>query len=147
MGLSPDALIVQSTTRARAAARRDTFPVFRPDDPALLRIVELLPTRERAREALANYKRTRGTALMNIGDLDRRCGDAANQDAPECHWRTLADLILDDIDSITSVFRRSATLEDQYSGADADALVRLGRYFVLLKFEGIEQALAEKGRR
>jgi predicted acylesterase/phospholipase RssA len=147
MGLSPDAVIVQSAVRAHAAARRDTFRVFSPDDPTLLRMVDLLPSRERAYKALADYKRTRSIAPINVGDLDMRCASATNRDAPECHWRTLVDVILDDIDSIISVFRRSATLEDQYIDADADALVRLGRYFVLLKFADIQQALAGKDRR
>jgi hypothetical protein len=147
IGLSPDAVIVQSATRARTAVRRDTFHLRPPNDPALTRIVELLPSSEKARQALAGYKRTPLTGSINISDLDRRCGVAANRDAAECYWRTLADLILDDIDGITAVFRRSATLEDQYSTAEADALVRLGRHFVLLKLTDIEQAVTEKAKR
>jgi predicted acylesterase/phospholipase RssA len=144
IGLAPDATIVQSATRPRASARRDYFRPRLPDDPALARIVELVPNREAAREALANYARTRGATPMSVGDLDKRCRDTASRDAPECHWRTLADLILDDIDHVAAVFRRSATLEDQYSAADVDALTRLGRYFVLLKLAEIEEKLAAK---
>lgn len=144
IGLAPDATIVQSATTPRASARRDYFRPRLPDDPALARVVELVPNRKAAREALANYARTRGATLMNVGDLDKRCRDAAIRDAPECHWRTLADLILGDIDHVGAVFRRSATLEDQYSAADVDALTRLGRYFVLLKLAEIEEKLAAK---
>lgn len=147
IGLAPDAAIVQSATRPRAEGRRDYFRPRLATDPALARIVELLPNREAARQALADYARTRGSTPMRVGDLDTRCREAVNRDAPECHWRTLADMILDDIDRVAEVFRRSATLEDQYSAADAAALVRLGRYFVLLKLADIEEKLAAKVER
>jgi predicted acylesterase/phospholipase RssA len=146
IGLAPDAAIVQSTKRSRAEVRRDHFWPRQPDDPALGRLVEVVPKQGLARLALSNYARTRGSAPMNVGDLDQRCQDLANRDAAECHWRTLADIILDDIDWVTMTFQRAATLEDQYSSEDADALVRLGRYFVLLKRSDIEEALASKGR-
>lgn len=138
---APDATIVQLATRSRAVARRDQFRPRHPDDPALARIAKLVPDSDAAHAALANYARTRGTAPMNVGNLDKRCRDGAAHDAPECHWRTLADLILDDIDLVAAVFRRSKTLEDQYSAADADALTRLGRYFVILKLAEIEEKL------
>lgn len=147
IGLAPDAAIVQPATRPRAEGRRDYFRPRLPADPALARIVELLPNREAARQPLADYARTRGTTPMRVGDLDNLCREAANRDAPECHWRTLAEMILDDIDRVAAVFRRSATLEDQYSAADAAALVRLGRYFVLLKLADIEEKLATKVER
>jgi predicted acylesterase/phospholipase RssA len=144
IGLAADATIVQSATRPRTTVRRDYFRPRLPDDPALAGMVELVPNREAARQALANYARTRGATPMNVGDLEKRCQDPASRDAPECHWRTLADLILDDIDHVAAVFRRSATLEDQYSAADVDALTRLGRYFVLLKLAEIEEKLADR---
>jgi len=146
LGLSPDAAIVQSVTRARAEARRDVFLQQRLSAEALARIVNLLPARDNGRRALADYLRTR-SGPMNISDVDSRCAEPAKRDAPECHWRTLADLVLDDIDAITAVFRRSATLEDQYSPEHAEALVRLGRYFVLLRLAEIKQALATAGNR
>jgi len=142
IGLSPDAVIVQTTTRPRAEGRRDFLRPRLPTDPALVRMVEIMPNHDAASQALADYARTRGSQPMNIGDLDTRCLEEINHDAPECHWRTLVDMILDDIDHITAVFKSSATLEDQYSAADADALVRLGRYFVLLKLAEIDEALA-----
>lgn len=144
IGLTPDAVIVQSAMRPRTEVRRDVFRPRLPTDPSLARIVDLLPNRGAARQALASYARTRGSTPMRVGDLDKRCSEAVNRDTPECHWRILADLILDDIDHVAAVFRRSATLEDQYSATDADALVRLGRYFVLLKFADIEEKLATK---
>ncbi len=148
IGLAPDATIVQSTKRPRAEIRRDYFRPRKPDDPALARLVEIVPERDLARQAVAAYARTRGLAPMNISDLDTRCREPANVDAAECHWRTFADIVLDDIDRVAAIFRQSATLQDQYSVGDADALVRLGRYFVLLKLGEIEQKLAIKtGRR
>jgi hypothetical protein len=75
IGLSPDAVIVQSAIRSWKGARRDTFQPLPPDDPALARIVELLPTRGEARTALAGYRRTRGPVALNIGNLDERCSE------------------------------------------------------------------------
>lgn len=148
IGLAPDAMIVQSSKRPRSEVRRDYFPPRQPHDPSLTRLVEVVPRRDLAREALAAYARTRGSVPMNVSDLDKRCQEPANRDAPECHWRTFADIVLDDVDHVAAIFRRSATLEDQYSAGDADALVRLGRYFVILKLSEIEEKLAMKtGRR
>jgi hypothetical protein len=144
MGLSPDAAIVQSAVRPRTEVRRDFFHLVPPTYSALSRMVELAPNREAARRALADYMRARGTAPMNVSELDKRCHEGVNRDLPECHWRSLADLVLDDIDQVVAVFRRSATLEDRYTVADADALVRLGRYFVLFKLTEIEEKLAAR---
>ncbi len=141
LGLSPDAIIVQSSTRPKAAARRDVILAQRLPANALDRIADLVPSREKAREALASY-RSSFKGQMNITDLDQRCRKPENAGAAECYWKTLIDLVLDDIDTITAVFRASETLEDQYSGEQANALVRLGRYFVLFKLADIEEGIA-----
>jgi hypothetical protein len=147
LGLSPDAAIVQSSSRPRSEVRRDIFKVHPPTDSALNRFAQLVPEREAANKALKGYERTKGTGLLNTGDLNQRCREMSNGDTAECLWKTLVDLVLDDIERTSTVFRRSATLDDQYSETDADALVRLGRYFVLLKLDDIEQALAAKARK
>jgi predicted acylesterase/phospholipase RssA len=146
LGLSPDAEIVQSAMRPHASARRDVLRSHLLTDQVLDRIVELLPSREKARQALADFKRTRSDPI-DVTDIDVRCREVENRDTGQCHWRTLVDLLVDDIDSITGVFRNSATLEDQYSADDADALVRLGRYFVLLKLQDIGQSITRVASR
>ncbi len=56
LSLSPDAIIVQSATRAKAAARRDIILAQQLPPNALDRIAELMPSREKARETLTNYR-------------------------------------------------------------------------------------------
>lgn len=138
--LSPDAIIVQGPDRNKSAARRDFFQPQRLSDAALTRLVSLLPARTNASNTLADYLRTR-SGPINIANVDERCSSAGNADLFECHWRRLTDLILDDIDAVTAAFRSSATLRDRYSRKEADALIRLGRYFVLANIDGLKASI------
>lgn len=141
IGLSPDAVVVQSTTRPSMAIRRDILRAQQLSDETLARLVEIAPSRAEAEQALADYLRTR-KAAVNLTDVDERCGNESNRDLPECHWLRLYNTLLEDIYHTVSIFRSSATLKDQFRAEDADALVRLGRYFVALKDSEIRRSLS-----
>ena len=148
LALSPDAVIAELLSSNPAAGRRRFFQPQRLSDNDLARIVDLVPARAQARQALADYRRTR-KGLLNIGDVDTHCAkpDPAYRDSAECHWRALADIALDDIERITGIFRSSATLEDAYSQNSADALVRFGRYLVLIKAAEIDEKITAAAAR
>lgn len=124
------------------------YDFFRPYDlpgGILDEVVKLVPDQAAALGAFARFP----TDPSGVNTRDERClsGDTAHSDLPSCRWWSLVRVIGADIVRATDVFRRTETLEDTFSPDDADALVRLGRYFVLLAWKDISDGLDRAAER
>lgn len=138
---APDAVIA-GFPHLKSARERYFF--FQPDqlsDESLDRIVALVPAPAQAQQALSAYRRTKGPINLSVVDAHCVISDPAYRDSPECRWWDLVRMVGADIEKVTTVFRDTETLQDHYRSDDADALVRLGRYFVLLKWKDIQEAV------
>ena len=125
-------------------AAGERFFYFQPqqlDEATLERVVELVPDKAAAKSALDAYRRTRGPT--NLTKVDEECvtPKKASEDTTECRWWDLVLLVGTDIENAAAIFRKSETLEDNYSEADANALVRLGRYLVVLNARNFDEML------
>ena len=136
---TPDAVLAGYPWSASEWALYDFFRPYGLPDGILDQIVKLVPDQAAAREAFARFPKD----PSEVNTRDERCfsGDAAHSDLPSCRWWTLVRVVGADIVRATDVFRKTETLEDTYSSEDADALVRLGRYFVLLAWKDISEGL------
>lgn len=141
--LGPDAVIVGFPHPNNA---RERFFFFQPqkfDDVTLDRLAELAPDRARAKAVLDAYRKTKSEINLNKVDEDCISAKEVSQTSPECRWWDLVRLVGSDIENAIAVFRKSETLEDNYCATDADALVRLGRYLVLLNAGNLDDKLAK----
>lgn len=147
LSLSPDSVVTDTIYTSAANQRRAFFQSQRFSDQDLRSIVLLNTKQTEASRALDVYLASRVPGLDHSGANGASCDQNGppQQNAPACAWRALTDVVLDDIDAAIAVFRRSATLDDSYSIEDADALVRLGRYFVLLKGNELDALLTKAG--
>jgi hypothetical protein len=143
--LLPDGVIAGAMADDTPGNRRSFLQSRNLDDGDLERLAKINPARDRAEKALADFRRTR-RGPIDLTDVDTRCKDTSYRDAPQCHWRTLLDTILNDITSTVAVFDHSPTLEDSYSPQDIEKLVRFGRYSVLLHVKDINDAIANAGQ-
>lgn len=141
LSFGADAIIVGFPHPGNA---RERFFFFQPqqlDDATLDRIIELVPDKRNANEALEAYRRAKSP--INLTKVDQYCVTPKKdfQDTPECRWWDLVSIVGSDIENTVSTFRKSETLEDSYNDEDAQALVRLGRYLVLLNAKVIDKQL------
>lgn len=143
----PDSILVLRSNPA--SAQRYFF--FRPgyfSDATLNRIVELVPNGGLAREALADYRKAGGHSLIDITNADALCGSAKLTDSTSatCAWWRLVNAVGQDIELAAGTFIAADTLRDDYSREEVDALVRLGRYLVLIEWPRLEGCLDAVGR-
>lgn len=143
LAYGPDAIIVGFPHERNPRERFFYFQPQRLDDATLERIVDLVPDKITARAALDAYRRTK--APINLTKVDENCVTAKKgfEDSAECRWWDLVRLVGSDIENTIATFRRSATLQDNYSDEDTNALVRLGRYLVLLNAKAIDEKLVD----
>lgn len=141
----PDSTLVLAQPE-RAAQR---YFYFRPglfSDATLDRMVDLVPDGGVARRALADYRASSQGEPLDIGDADAQCESAPAPATALCSWWRLVTAVGADIEASKTVFLASGTLRDTYSSEEVDALVRLGRYLVLLDWPRLEPCLEAIGK-
>jgi predicted acylesterase/phospholipase RssA len=124
---------------------RQRYFFFQPevfDDQTLKMIASLPPDSVLALAAVRDFQA--GGSSPPIRDVDPLCTNVqgANNTNVDCAWWRLVTIVGSDVENAANVFRSSGTLRDDYSSAEVDALVRLGRYFVLLRWPWIEACLS-----
>jgi predicted acylesterase/phospholipase RssA len=141
ISFGPDAIIVGFPHPNNAREKYFYFQPQQIDDVTLDRMAALIPDKAAAKVALDNYRRTKGP--INLTKVEDDCVTLKKgfEDTTECRWWGLVNIIGTDIENTVAVFRRSETLEDNYNEADANALVRLGRYLVLLNARNLNEVL------
>lgn len=144
----PDSAFVQAPNAQQAGG--DYF-FFRPGlfaDDTLKRIVDLVPHGKLAQDALADYRKVAGGPPIDITGASVRCQSPTETDrvAPVCSWWRLVKVVGEDIEATTTIFLAADTLRDDYSPDEVDALVRLGRYLVLLDWPRLDRCLEAIGR-
>lgn len=142
----PDSLTVSSLDPNKAYQR---FFFFRPrnyDQETLERIVSLAPNRTVGTAAMDEFLAA-GDFPINV-DVDAVCRkrELKENDKANCAWWHLVTTVGSDIENAADVFRSSGTLRDDYSPDEVSAIVRLGRYFVLLNWRQLDACLSAVGR-
>lgn len=142
LSLTPGTEIVDLPNADPRNTRLQIFKLHPISGRDLDRLAAVNPQREATEAAVRAFRSFDETQPLDLSDIHSRCATAATK-TRACAWLKLVNLIMDDIDATAQTFRQSPTLLDQYSAADADALVRLGRYFVILRGTDIDRAISQ----
>lgn len=139
----PDAALVGIPNLQSYTARYFYFNPLEFSPGKLERIVQLVPDQTRAQMALANFGQVRGPINMSLVNQHCVTREPDYEATSECRWWQLVNVVGEDIEQTISVFKGTSTLQDNFDPDDADAIVRLGRYFTLLKWNEIDDAVMQ----